>query len=80
MFVVVTSSVVARCKFKGHCYPQGDKAESGLRTECELSDPEGVKCGESKGAPMVCSGSLAPRSVTAEIICSTVHVHHKVLA
>ena len=36
--------------------------------------------GESKWATMVCSGSLAPCSVTPEIICSTVHAHHEVLA
>ena len=41
--------------------------------------------GESKLAKMVGSGSLAPHSVnsddvTAEIICSTVHGRHEVLA
>ena len=50
-----------------------------------MRDPEGVECGESKLAKMVCSGSLNPGCVNndyeiTEIIYSIAHVCHKVLA
>ena len=59
MFVVVASSVVASCKLKGHCYPPRDKTESRVHTECELSDPEEVKCGERANEPRPCVQALS---------------------
>ena len=63
---------------------QGNIAEKGLHTGCEVRDPAGVECGESKLAKMACSGSLAPHFlnndyVTAETIYNTACVHHEVL-
>ena len=63
---------------------QGNIADNGLHTGCEVRDPAGVECGESKLAKMACSGSLAPHFlkndyVTAETIYNTACVHHEVL-
>ena len=59
--------------------------EDGLCIKREARDPEAVECGESKLAKRAGLGSLAPcfvnnDYVTAEIICSTAHMCHQVLA
>ena len=45
---------------------QGNIADNGLHTGCEVIDPAGVECGESKLAKMACSGSFAPRFVNSD--------------
>ena len=62
---------------------QGNIAYNGLHIECEVRDPEGVECGESKLAKMVCSGFLAPHCVNnncviAEVTYSAEHANHEV--
>ena len=62
---------------------QGNITDYGLHIECEVRDPEGVECEETKLAKMACSGFLAPHCVNsncvrAEVTYSTEHAQHEV--
>ena len=62
---------------------QGNITDYGLHIECEVRDPQGVECEESKLAKMACSGFLAPHCVNsncvrAEVTYCTEHAHHQV--